>query len=721
MATTLEELVITLTAETSGLRAELANGVQATQDAAASMESALANFTKNSTDNISGFESALATMAGVVGGELVLGAIKKLAEAAEELFTEFSRGVDGAAAEEQAFTRLANALAQNNQYSAEALKSFQAFSVELEHTTGVTTEASAASLALLATLTKLDTDGLKKAEQAAVDLAAVMNTDLQSATSLIARGIEGNTEIFKRHGIEIQAGSSESENFANITSKIAEIAGGAATGAMQTYTGAVKQVNESYDEYMRQLGQAVTQNPVVIELLHQVSTAFQGLTEDMGGNKAIAEGLGIALITIVQALKDILIVTGEIVDHLKILEAGFQSIILVISATGDAVNGIIQGFTKLAQFDFSTTEKAYDSLYATVTSKPMFKDMVTQLDAVGDAGANAFLLVDRSAAIATASVGNNLNATKALTAAEKEHLDSITAYAQALAKKTDDISASFAQQLSSQKASYDAQRKNDTEYANLSDLTLTDLYSKQTQDDERYFASRKALIQSQYTQGSAAIKEAFDKDKLSETQYQAATLQLEKEHTLAVNENNKQQATYEKETQKERTANLTSTFGTIATLSESSNSTLAAIGKAAAISQATIDGYVAVQKALASAPPPFNFALAALVGVATAENVAKIAGVGFKDGVDSVPGIGTEDNYPAVLAPGERVVSANANADLTAFLANQGGGNNQPVININFPNSTIIGDLKSSQFGSMCVQAINLAIRNGSTVGLLKK
>jgi tape measure domain-containing protein len=75
-----------------------------------------------------------------------------------------------------------------------------------------------------------------------------------------------------------------------------------------------------------------------------------------------------------------------------------------------------------------------------------------------------------------------------------------------------------------------------------------------------------------------------------------------------------------------RFANEQQFFSSLATLSNSSNKKLAAIGKAAAIAQATIDGIVAVQKALASAPPPYNYALAAAVGVAAAANVAKIAG-----------------------------------------------------------------------------------------------
>ncbi len=82
---------------------------------------------------------------------------------------------------------------------------------------------------------------------------------------------------------------------------------------------------------------------------------------------------------------------------------------------------------------------------------------------------------------------------------------------------------------------------------------------------------------------------------------------------------------------KKRLANVSDTLGTIATLSTSHNKTLAAIGKAAALSQATIDTYLGVAKAWALGPiigPP----LAALVLVAGLANVAKIAGVPLAKG-----------------------------------------------------------------------------------------
>lgn len=79
-------------------------------------------------------------------------------------------------------------------------------------------------------------------------------------------------------------------------------------------------------------------------------------------------------------------------------------------------------------------------------------------------------------------------------------------------------------------------------------------------------------------------------------------------------------------------------FRSMASLSQSENKKLAAIGKAAAIADATIQGFVAVQKALAAFPPPFNFIAAAGVGVVTAANIANIAGVGFAQGGYTGPG-----------------------------------------------------------------------------------
>jgi hypothetical protein len=75
-----------------------------------------------------------------------------------------------------------------------------------------------------------------------------------------------------------------------------------------------------------------------------------------------------------------------------------------------------------------------------------------------------------------------------------------------------------------------------------------------------------------------------------------------------------------------------STFATISTLSRSNNRHLATIGKAAALAQIAMDTPVAIGRALASAPPPFNFVLAGAVGLAMAAQTADVMGVQLAEG-----------------------------------------------------------------------------------------
>ncbi len=124
-----------------------------------------------------------------------------------------------------------------------------------------------------------------------------------------------------------------------------------------------------------------------------------------------------------------------------------------------------------------------------------------------------------------------------------------------------------------------------------------------------------------------------------------------------------------------RLASTSEFFGNLATLANSSNHTLAAIGKAAGIAQATIDGVVAVQKAWASAPFPFNLPAVAATTVAVAANVATIAGVGFADGgYVSGPGSSRSDSIPARLSNGEFVINARAVAQHRSLLESINSG-----------------------------------------------
>jgi hypothetical protein len=121
-------------------------------------------------------------------------------------------------------------------------------------------------------------------------------------------------------------------------------------------------------------------------------------------------------------------------------------------------------------------------------------------------------------------------------------------------------------------------------------------------------------------------------------------------------------------------------FGALASLTAKGHGVVGAISKAAAVAEATISGYVAVQKALASAPPPFNMIAAAAVAIKTGANVAGIlstnAGSYATGGQFMVQGKGGIDsnNINMNVTRGERVTVETAKQQRENDAATGGNG-----------------------------------------------
>jgi hypothetical protein len=143
-------------------------------------------------------------------------------------------------------------------------------------------------------------------------------------------------------------------------------------------------------------------------------------------------------------------------------------------------------------------------------------------------------------------------------------------------------------------------------------------------------------------------------------------------------------------------------FGALADVTKGGNGAIGAINKAAAIAQATIDGFVATQKALASAPPPWNFVAAAAVALKTGMMVAKIASTNvgsYQNGgafiVDGRAGV-DRNNINMNVSRGERV-TIETPAQQRASDKNGGGTNvsvNPKIVNL-FDEKSFVGAMDS--------------------------
>lgn len=211
-------------------------------------------------------------------------------------------------------------------------------------------------------------------------------------------------------------------------------------------------------------------------------------------------------------------------------------------------------------------------------------------------------------------------------------------------------------------------------------------------------ANNNALVQKQYLHGQigAIVNPLLDDQKMLDNK---AALYAEIESMRATDFAHEEQWAQAKRAldakfSEMRLAGYSSMFGELAKLSSSGNSELAAIGKAAAVAQATIQGYQAVQNALATpAPWPLPLIFAAAAGVNAGAQVAGIlsTNVGsFAQGgqfmVDGRAGV-DNNNINMNVSRGERVSIETAQQQRAADSAEGGGKSpvNVKVVNVTDP------------------------------------
>ena len=155
----------------------------------------------------------------------------------------------------------------------------------------------------------------------------------------------------------------------------------------------------------------------------------------------------------------------------------------------------------------------------------------------------------------------------------------------------------------------------------------------------------------------------------------------------------------------ERKKDMVDTLNFISSLSSAKNKQLAAIGKAAAISIATIDMFAGIGKAWALGPllgPP----LAALVAVAGAANIAKISGVALAEG-----GVVLPSNGGTVATIGE---GGRAEAVIPLDEADEELSNIGTTINVNV--GTLVGSDGMTELAEIIDKELFELRKNNQTV-----
>jgi hypothetical protein len=630
------------------------------------------------------------------------------------LVAEAGLAIHAFAESEAASNSLTQALQNQGIYSQELAESYKKQAAELQKLTGIDDDSIVRAQASLQAMIG-QTEISQELTKSILDLSAAKKIDLQSATELIGKGIEGHTIALKKLGIEIDENLTKEERQAQIIERVNQAFGGQAEAANKGL-GSIKGLTSAFGDLQEGIGQRLA--PAFTFIIEKITLFFQKLADNkpmldlivsLGAGAAIATGLvtaltagTIAFLNIRAAMVAAKITTDLLSLSVKGLVGATGIGLLVIIATelylnwstvfpkmqavfvafvnniatlaggiGKILLGVFtfsptkfkEGFEEIkAAFakglqDFEKEDAASKARLENQSKEHEVKQNVTQKEAA-----------DKRSAEKRAQENAEI-------AARKAHLDLLTLQNENASTGLIELQKKEADLLKQL-----ADEKNKGEREQLK--TQLESIQKQKEDAQRDEIEKRAALAAQLFEQNEEFQ-ALDQDQKDEflVQNQSVLLNsLESERqsrqTAALqraNEQNKANNQFLLDQRKFGTeyANISklmhneiyqgtkSAFGDLAQLTQSSNSTLKTIGKVAAVANIIIksgESAMNIYAGFSQIPivgPALGIAGAAAAIAFGAEQVALVTSA--YDGGVVTGGIPGRDSVPHLLAPGELI------------------------------------------------------------------
>lgn len=630
--------------------------------------------------------------------------------------------------------RLNLALASVGKFSADTSARFVELSDKIEQTTIFADGLAQENIALLATQTNLNEDGIERSILAATELASVYNLDLNQATQLLTQAYNGKTRALESLGITFVKTGTRAGDYEQILRQI-ETQQGAAAAKVNTFEGALQQANNAFDATVDELGKVIVTSPLVVNGLKLITETMQSLiiviqnsTKWIQENSDVLQAFGVAVLAGSAALV-------AISAKAAIATVGFSGLATAAAAAWAAISApatlIVGGFALVSGALFLIYKRWNDIKAATLDALAASLEFAAKgLAALGQSSnaksltsqANRYREIAQAAREAgRAEIETAQQTTAALEVennkkfryvSEEEQLrqQQLNNYAQNLARQQEDFKAANARELEDLRLHYE--RKNLVE----EELEFVNLEAK-LQRERDYAAQQQILLDQQLQTELDRINQATisEQDKAAakltlQQKYNQDTLKLSNDLIRKEREIKIKQIQQERQMNEMRIQATSQVFGAMAQIAQLGGAKSFKAYKALALAEATTAGYLAVSRA-AAAPPgwPLNAPAVIAIGAQTAANVARIASMQapkFQDG-GIVPGSSLSgDRVLARVNSGEMILNRQQQSNLFNMVNAGAIGGGETVHNI-----TVELD------GEVVGRAVSRQVANGLRLG----
>lgn len=241
------------------------------------LESAAESSGKAAGENVKkGFEVGLGSIA------LVLAAAAAAIKTGLAVKDFLGNAISEAAKGDAELNRLNTSLKLAGTYSEEASKKFQEFADKIEKTTTIDGDQVLGLAAVARNLTRSNEQALKLTE-AAIELGAATGRGPDAAMQMLAMTLSGVSGRIGRLVPEVgQLTEAQLRAGGAIDAVVARFKG-AAAGETLTYSGAITQLGNAWDNLVKTIGQYVTRSPAVVLAIREITTVLGAIGESVNG------------------------------------------------------------------------------------------------------------------------------------------------------------------------------------------------------------------------------------------------------------------------------------------------------------------------------------------------------------------------------------------------------------------------------------------------------
>lgn len=588
-----------------------------------------------------------------------------------------------AGVQEKAEAKLAAVIRATGGAAGYTLTQMKKMASGMQNLTTVGDETILNGMAILATFKNVREEGFERATQAALDMANVLDTDMKSATIMIGKALNdpiANLSAMTRAGVQFteqqkdmiktmwhagnQAGA---QNI--ILKELESQMGGAAAAAAAKFSGRQQQAANSLGDVKEKLGGVITDNIFFVELMKKVTGVFDEWNEYLVENKDRLQAV---------AKDGVLWLADSIVTVLNVMKAFHKGWLYLRLAANVFLEGIVfvvegvvkgfsymgEGYVKLRGLFGKKVENPFEGMLSTMSDiRAGITDTSQNIsDSINNIGGAYDVVIEK-----TKSFREEIAKIPTGTLATGDDSASIKMAAAAEAAKTaiaEEAAAARLEILSGFKEKHYAMLESMTEAEREQRLALINIEEtynalKEEIGLEKDEARKEKLLTEldelrTYEDDKFAMQDEFnsmyDDSQLNkyEKEKQRVDDLYKKYKDAGVKEVklNKWKSEQDKKIEKEKlqakikmaTEYTDASLALLNHLAQTglmNEKTLFRMNQAFSIAKGVMNTYEGATKALASAPPPLNVALAAMViatGLAQVASIASQKPKGFAHG-----------------------------------------------------------------------------------------